>query len=196
MGRMLEWESPHELNAFRLLDANPAVTQFEEQPLMVHYMLDGMERVHYPDVGVVVDGAKELWEVKTRAESLDPETARRTELMSSDLPKFGYKYRMVIAEDLAVAPRLSNALMLLRHGRTNIPTLERERLRRMMGDVSELTWGAVLAGAFGKRSKAYVCRLVLEGALRFDMNAPMSERTLISTVRSGMPVKELCLEAT
>jgi hypothetical protein len=185
MNRMIQWESPHELNAFRLLDADPAVSRFEEQPLVVHYVLDGVEHEHYPDVKVVVDGAKELWEVKTRADALDPETARRTGLMTYGLPTFGYRYRMVIAEDLASAPRLPIAQTLLDHGRVEIPIVERERLRRLLANVEELTWGDILSGVWGARGKAYACRLALEGALRIEMSVPLGPSTVISVVGRG-----------
>jgi len=185
MKRMLQWESPHELNAFRLLDANPAVGRFEEQPLVVNYVLDGIQHDHYPDVRVMVDGAQELWEVKTRADALDPETTRRTKLMTKGLPTFGYRYRMVIAEDLASAPRLTNALTLLQSGRADISIVERERLRRLLAQIQQVTWGDILDGALGARSKASACRLMLEGALRFDMGTRLKESTVIVVTNSG-----------
>jgi hypothetical protein len=185
MKRMLQWKTPHLLNAFRLLDANPAVWRFEEQPLVVHYELDGVEHDHYPDVKVEVDGEKELWDVATRTSALKPETARRSELLTKGLPAFGYRYRMVIAEDLAATSRLKNALTLLRHGRVDIPIIERERLRRQLATERHLTWSAILSGALGAQGKANACRLILEGTLRFDMSVPLCESTVISVVRSG-----------
>jgi len=185
LNRMLQWGTSHQLNAFRLLDATPVVVRFEEQPLVVHYMLAGIQYDHYPDLKVLVNGARELWSVKTWAEAAKPETACRTELMIKGLPKFGYHYRMVIAEDLATQPRLKNALMLLRFGRLDIPIVERERLRRLLMTVQELTWGAILKGALGARGKVFACRLILEGVLRIDMTAPLCEQTVITKVGNG-----------
>ena len=50
MGRMIHWESINELNAFRLLDCDPNVTSYSEQPCQIAYVLDGVERIHYPDI--------------------------------------------------------------------------------------------------------------------------------------------------
>lgn len=48
MERMLQWESMNELNAFRVLDCDPRVTVFAEQPCEIVYF-DGTEtRHHYP----------------------------------------------------------------------------------------------------------------------------------------------------
>ncbi len=185
MNRMVHWESPNELNAFRLLDANASVTEFVEQPAVVTYVMDGVERKHYPDIKVVMGSAKALWEVKTRADALDPETARRTELMTVGLPRYGYAYHVAIADDFKKTPSLANALILLRLGRTDIPIVERERLRRKFAEVQHLTWGLIKGGALGSMGKAYACRLILEGALRFNMDAPLVDTTVISATSDG-----------
>jgi hypothetical protein len=44
MKRMLHWESIGELNAFRVLDCDPDVTHFSEQPCQIRYVEDGAER--------------------------------------------------------------------------------------------------------------------------------------------------------
>ena len=44
--RMVQWESENELNAFRLLDCDPDVTCFNEQPCEVKYVLGGQVRSH------------------------------------------------------------------------------------------------------------------------------------------------------
>jgi len=41
---MLHWESIGELNAFRVLDCDPDVTHFSEQPCQIRYVEDGAER--------------------------------------------------------------------------------------------------------------------------------------------------------
>src|SRR5882757_3729479 len=67
MGRMMHWESANELNAFRLLDCDPNVTSYCEQPCQIRYTLNGVERVHYPDILVTTTAGKQFWEVKLRS---------------------------------------------------------------------------------------------------------------------------------
>jgi len=83
MKRMVQWESENELNAFRLLDCNPDVTSFHEQPCEVMYFLDGKARSHYPDILVEKNGRKELWEVKPESEAEKPEVVTRSTLLGS-----------------------------------------------------------------------------------------------------------------
>lgn len=172
---MLHWESTHELNAFRLLDANPAVLRFCEQPLTVRYVLDGVEHDHYPDIQVVTEQGKELWEVKTGEDAASPEVAQRTRLLAEALPAFGFAYRVVTAEDLAVQPRLANVLFVLRHGRTDIPIVERERIRVLLAKLPNLTWGAIRRGALGTKGLNYACRLILEGGLVADISGDLPD---------------------
>ena len=72
MGRMIHWESINELNAFRLLDCDPSVKSYCEQPCQIRYVLDGVERVHYPDILVTTTAGKQLWEVRVRSNASEP----------------------------------------------------------------------------------------------------------------------------
>ncbi len=171
MGRMLQWESVPELNAMRLLDADPFVRFFAEQPLTLRYRLNGESRIHYPDLLVERDNdLKELWEVKSAKDAAREEVAARTRLLQAALPTYGYEYRMVYAEELRRQPRLSNALEILKWGRGPITAVERERIRAILNRLPAVTWGAAVSGALGRSGRHSLCRLVLEGTLAFDVN--------------------------
>lgn len=171
MGRMLQWESVAELNAMRLLDVDPSVCSFAEQPLVVRYALNGDSRIHYPDLLVVRDGGpKELWEIKTEKDADREDVAERTELLRASLPSHGYFYQMIHAEELRQQPRLSNAIEILKWGRTPITELEREQVRALLTQRPAVTWGAAVSGVLGPSGRHLLARLVLEGMLAFDLN--------------------------
>lgn len=182
MGRMLQWESQNELNAFRLLDANPAIIAYQEQPLIIHYRLDGEVHDHYPDVLVRFRQTKELWEIKPAAQASRAEVTARTRLMEKALPRFGFAYRVILAEDLAKKPLLSNVFTILKFGRQPVPPISRERIRQTFRAQTVLTWGAIRDGAFGRDGMSYVCRLALEGRLRIDLEVPMTRATTITWI--------------
>jgi hypothetical protein len=106
MRRMVHWESLNELNAFRLLDCDPRVWRFSEQPCRIVFTIDGIRRIHFPDVLVIGAEGKQLWEIKTRCKSMDSEVLRRTELLSKAL-----HLRRVHAAWLPVCCRMSEALL-------------------------------------------------------------------------------------
>jgi hypothetical protein len=176
---MIQWESIHELNAFRILDANPAVKQFFEQPAEIHYFLNGELHRHYPDALVYIDDFKEFWEIKSERDALEPETVARTELLTVALPKMGFRYRMVIGEDLAREPRRSNVSTILQFGRCDVTLIDRERVRRKLASERAIVWGDVLDGALGKNGRNHICRLILEGILAFDFEQPLCRQTML-----------------
>jgi hypothetical protein len=179
MGRMMQWESSHECNHFRRLDAEPRVRAFFEQPCEIRYMFDGVEHRHYPDVLVEFALTKELREVKTKADANRPEIARRTELLMEALPSYGYQYRIVLAEDLAAQPYLDTAAALLRFGRAPVPLEAREWIRRLLAVEGAISWQSVLDGLLGPKGRNYICRLFLEGALDIDLSLALDSDTVI-----------------
>lgn len=177
MRRMLQWESENELNAFRLLDCDPEVTRFSEQPCEVIYVLDGQSRSHYPDVLVEKDGQRELWEVKPESEAEEPEVVTRTTLLVLGLPFWGYTYRVVLANHLAMQPRQGNACFLLGFGRRAVTECEQEFIRRVFTRRGSLLWSDACRGEYGPRGREILCNLVLRGVLTFDLNSPIGPST-------------------
>lgn len=179
MERHVQWESPNELNAYRLLDADPSVMRFQEQPLEIIYELDGVMHHHFPDTLVETQSGKALWEIKPRQWAMTPKNTMRAALMTSELPKYGYEYRLVIAEELRRQPRLNTVLTLLQWGRQDIPLVDRERLRLHFVNTPSVTWDAVLNGELGPDGRRYVSRLLLEGALSYDMDQPLTHESVL-----------------
>lgn len=183
MGRMVQWESHNELNAYRLLDANPSVKAFHEQPLVIHYRLGGEPHIHYPDTLVDLGTSRELWEVKSATEAIRPENVARTKFLTSALLNHGFTYRMVLAEDLKREPRLSNVLTMLKYGRKPISLVEREQIRQILATSSGICWGSIAKSDLGGRGRFILARLVLEGRLLFDIDAHFDENTLLMPIQ-------------
>jgi hypothetical protein len=186
MGRMMHWESSNELNAFRLLDCDPNVTSYSEQPCRIAYVLEGVEKIHYPDILVTTTGGKQLWEVKPRSNASEPDVLARAAFLSRVLPSWGYEYRTVLAEDLARQPRLSNAKLLLSVGKRAVSDCEWEEVRRTMAEQERLLWSEACAGNYGMRGREILCSLVLKGVLTIDMNMPISPATEFVARKGGL----------
>ncbi len=181
--RALAWDSAAELNLFRLLDCNPAVLSFAEQPCTIHYRLGGVEHRHVPDSIVRADSAQPaFWEVKTAADARRPEIADRTLLLTEHCPLHGYQYSVVLAEDLRREPRLRNARLLLRYGRNALTFEQREYFRRLLVANVPLAWDDVEAERLAPFSFRQACRLVLEGQLSINIDQPLSGQLLMPVV--------------
>ena len=186
MGRMMHWESGNELNAFRLLDCDPNVTSYCEQPCRIAYAMDGVEKIHFPDILVTTTGGKQLWEVKPRSNALEPEVLVRAAFLARVLPKWGYEYRTVLAEDLVRQPRLSNANLLLSLGKRAVSDCEWEDVRRTMAEQESLVWSEACAGNYGPKGREILCSLVLRGTLTINMNVPISLTTEFVARKGGL----------
>lgn len=177
MGRMIQWESHNELNAFRLLDANPEALAYHEQPLTIEFVLDGERHKHYPDVLVQWGDSRELWEIKPEAEASLPIYTRRTRFLEAALPALGFSYRVVLAEELAQQPRLSNVLTLLKYGRAPVSELAREQVRQLFSASPSIVWGSAIEGALGHHGREALARLTLEGHLVCDIDQQLQPAT-------------------
>lgn len=179
MGRMIQWESVNELNAYRLLDADPNVLRYFEQPCVVKYRINGEIRKHYPDCFVVRPEGKELWEIKPNSEAIRPDVVERTTLLIRELPRLGFSYRLILGDDLAKEPRLGNVLTILKFGRTPVSPITRERLRQFASQAGVLTWEDADNGVAGPLSRHAICRLILEGDLQVDLDVSWTKNTIL-----------------
>jgi hypothetical protein len=176
MDRMLGWESNSELLAFRLLDCDPLIRRFVEQPCEIVYTIGGETRRHYPDIYVESRREKQLWEVKDDSRASQPDLATRTKLLTEGLKTHGFGYRLILATELRVQPRLQNAGVLLRYGRSPVDEVRKESIRVALRRTG-VTWGAACNGEYGPDGRQILCRLVLEGFLAVDMDQPLSADT-------------------
>lgn len=174
MNRMMQWESVNELNAFRLLEADPSVIRFSEQPFVIKYVMNGEEFYHYPDILFETTDTKHLWEVKPNAYASRPEVAARTALLRNQLPNHGYKYDLVLAEDLARKGRLHNIKKLLIHGRSRVSPLLREHIRQLFISKPNMTLGSIVNAPSIEVSVREIYRLILDGVLRCDLENPLT----------------------
>lgn len=181
MNRMLEWESNSELLAFRLLDCDPKIRRFVEQPCEIVYTIGGETRRHYPDIYVEYQHEKQLWEVKDDGRASQADVVGRTKLLTEGLKPHGFTYRLVLASELRKQPRLQNANILLSHGRGSIEEINRERVRLALQRAGSLSWGRACAGEYGPNGRQILCRLTLEGVLTMDMGQPLSGNTLFES---------------
>ena len=177
MQRMMQWESIHEGNAMRILDATPCVISFNEQPCEIIYTLNGIQRRHYPDFMVTERNRCEFWEVKTECDANDPEVVERTHHLMNALPTYGYGYRMVLAETLATQPRLDNVKRLNKLGRHPVSAIEQETIRRFFIREPVLQWGTLEAKS--PVALRHISRLILEGKLSINLHQPINAASQI-----------------
>lgn len=175
-GRMMQWESTLERDAFFLLDADPSVISFHEQPVRISYYLDGVMKEHFPDVLANHCHKSSLLEVKTDKEGTSEAVISRSNLMASMLPS-DIQYKVVTEAQIRLEPRLSNAKLLLRHGRLSVNhQAQQQFLHRYFAD-GACTFGKFLEGESAQHNFSLACRMLLEGTLSVDIYEEISPAT-------------------
>ncbi|MGZ3238624.1 MAG: Tn7 transposase TnsA N-terminal domain-containing protein [Burkholderiaceae bacterium] len=187
-GKSIRWESFIEQDCFIRLDADPEVDSFQEQPAALHYMDDGIQRIHFPDLFLIRRGLRALWEIKSHTDPNLHEAQRRGALLAPQLLYMGFDYRVVTDIEIRSEPQFSNAKMLLRIGRLPVNQVTREIIRRRV-EKRPTTWHQILIGSLGPQGLMHVARLILDGALFYDNTMPICASTLISVSPTQKPTK-------
>lgn len=174
MGRMMQWESTLERDAFYLLDADPSVTAFSEQPARIDYMLDGKTRTHFPDILVSRPQQSSLYEIKSDKEADSEEVQARANHLTLFLEANQLHYKVVTESEIRKEPRLSNAKLLLRHGRLAVTQHGQQRIIERYFSNEECSLRAIPQPDF-----AIACRMILEGTIWIDINKEITDSDLI-----------------
>jgi hypothetical protein len=171
------WESPLERDALRLLECDPAVSAYWTQPFTVRFRepWGGPWRQHTPDILAYRSGRPVVIEIKDAAKAAHEVVARRLATLREAFAAHGLEYRIWTQKVIRQAPRLTNAIWLLRYrGEEVAPSLhlltssilrENGALRR-----SELERLLVAHGAPRDRLTPKIMALLLHGRLRLALN--------------------------
>jgi hypothetical protein len=169
VGRMIHCESKIEFGFCNLLEIDPDVSGFCEQPMQVHYRINGETHFHIPDSLVNRKDRVSVLECKEKVKLDDPQLAARTELLSRCLPKLGFEYR-VVTEDAICEPRLQNAKDVCYVGRYPVDASTRDRILKLVDSDVPVTWGGAITGQLGPRGQGALLRMVRDGDLWFDID--------------------------
>lgn len=178
-GKMHHWESHLEQDAFCILDIDPEVISFREQPAKLTYRdTTGARRIHYPDILVRLPSRKEFVEVKPDKEAESSEVLERTRCIQPLLAERGFGYRVWKESEIRHNGALiSNIRFLLRYGRTPVPLVRFEQFRRRFGNLTSLTWDDVTNTTDNPSALNDAARLVIDGVLRIALDCPITDDT-------------------
>jgi hypothetical protein len=182
MGRMVWWESPVERDYIHLLEPDGTVSFYKEQPLKIHFILDGKEYFYTPDFLVRRAGKIQIVEVKPEKKIHCEENQRRFRAASKACSQCGYEF--IIATDVVirVQPRLDNIKLFRKYYRTplNCP-LYNLYCQEFFSRKSELAAGELLP-LFTSRgvSERVFYALLYWGVLRVDLMKTFSKDSVIS----------------
>jgi TnsA endonuclease N terminal len=181
-GRIAWYESLLERDYMYLLDFDPQVTHWHEQPFKIRYVLDNKTHFYTPDLEVHRDTRKQVVEVKSQHQVDSGEFDTLFRLARSICAEEGYQY--VIATDRIIRKqsRLDNVKKLWKYART--PILPQHQLlcaEFFQPNNAEETELSDLLAFFKSKGVApqVVYAMLFWGILNFDLKEPLDEFTLI-----------------
>lgn len=120
MGQVIWWESQIERDYIYLLEFDPDVVSYEEQPLRIEYYLDGKKHRYTPDFLVRKADKRIIVEVKREEEALKEKNQCIFRIVSYMCACNGYEFIVVTNTMIRLQPRLDNIKLLTKYQRTPI----------------------------------------------------------------------------
>lgn len=175
-------ESILEMSFMYLLDFDPDVKYFKEQPCRIHYDLDGRKHTYTPDILVVRKELKQIVEVKPAGKAANAANQRLFQAVSPICGREGFSFVVVTDKTIMQQPRLDNVKTLWRYARTPLHIQHQiyceEVLRHRSSSSASLAEVFELFASKGV-PKQVVYALLFWGMLDFDLTQPLNPSSLI-----------------
>lgn len=183
--RTIHWESQLERDFVYLLEFDPVVLTYREQPETIHMQVGGVPRRYTPDFLVRTESAMAVYEVKPADKAATPEVAELMTCAAEHYAGRGMRYRVVTEVEIRVQPYLDNVMLLLRYQRHPVAPNIAVMVRVLLGN-GPLMMG-VLADCLGEAGAgaAEVLALVATHQLKADLVTRLLSRDTLIQLPGG-----------
>jgi len=181
MGKMLWWESQLERDNDYLIEIDPDVLSYEEQPLKIRYFLDGKVHWYTPDLRVVRQDSKQIIEVKDEEHANSPEYIELFRRVAPICHRNGYEFIVVTDSTIRVQPRLDNVKLIYKYAKTLVTSEHQMLLYTLFSDKGSLTLGEISKWFASKGiPDGIVYSLIYNGILSVDFMRPIGKGTAVT----------------
>ena len=180
LGRMVAFESTLERDYLYLLDFEPSVTTFEEQPLTITYEHDGKVRRYTPDFLIREADREVLVECKPAAKLEHNDNPLKFAAARIYCEERGWSFRVVTDMELRRGYLLENIKRLTYYARATVPTDLAFAVTHLCHESEGLTIIEIVdqLPQFGpEQVTVAVWHLVYHHHLRLSPNRPLSDPT-------------------
>jgi len=181
MKRMIAFESLLERDFIYLLDYDPAVEWFEEQPLSIEYLHEG-KLLHYtPDFHLLEEGQHILVECKPERFVETEENRRKFGVAQEWCRGCGWEFRVVTEQQIRSGFRLQNVKLLAQYARQKVDGIIRSQIFASLQEARTAVSVQDLAQAIGSPVAASLFCLAYQHEINLALDhAPISEATIVS----------------
>jgi len=132
VGRLVRYESLNEKYLLKVLEVDPSVTTYCEQPLTIDYPYNNKVSTYTPDVlAEHINGTKTLFEAKSQQEldQKDPRLEAKLQAAHHYCHKLGWEFK-VITENIKTSAEFARADIILPH--LMCPGLDMNKLNKLL----------------------------------------------------------------
>lgn len=174
--RSVPYTSTLERDLLFVLEYEPCVWRYQEQPFVVTGIFEEQERHYTPDYALWADSGQILIECKPTALLADPHTQQQLAVGNQWANAHGWQFEVVTDTRLRTGSYLANLKLLWRYSRLSVsPALQTELLERLR-PVNRLPLG-VLASA--PEAVPTVLHLIFRHVLQVDLSQPLNVQSQV-----------------
>jgi hypothetical protein len=183
MGRMVKWESQIERDFLYLLEFDPDVLIFHEQPVEISFAYKTKTGKYYPDFYVERHSSKELVEVKPSSKLRDPENKIKFLVGEEYCRERGWIFKVVTHEQIREESLLENIKLLNRYATVDVPAeFSHYTLGLVETNGGEMCLIELITRSkekFGRAAINNIYSLLFHQSLYADLKKPLTDETTI-----------------
>lgn len=185
MGRMIAFESLLERDFIYLLDYDPDVEWFEEQPLSIEYVHETKLLRYTPDFHLLECGQHVLVECKPERFVETEENRRKFAVAREWGERQGWEFRVITDQQVRSGFRLQNVKLLAQYARQKVNRAIRSQIHAFLQEAQTVVSVNDLAHAISSTDSPAVITSIFYLAYHHEINlslddAPISEATTVS----------------
>ena len=189
MGRMVAFESLLERDYLYLLDYDPDVAWFEEQPLTIEYQHEGKVLHYTPDFHLLERGRDVLVECKPVRFTHTDENQRKFAVAQLWCDQRRWEFRVVTEQQVRGGVRLENIKLLASYARQSVDPVLQGRIYAFLHDVSAPPTITALASTLVPDATALAVVRILHLAFHHQVCIPLDDVPLTGDAPVYLPIR-------
>lgn len=180
MGRIVWYESLLERDYLFLLEIDPAVIFYQEQPLRIYYFLEGKKRRYTPDFLIQRKHGKQIVEVKPKKKAMEQRYITLFRIVDEICWRDGYKFHVATDAVIRSQPRLNTAKFLYKYARTPLFPQHQIYCHELFAREQEILLGEIIK-FFASRDigPQVVFALIFHGVLSVNLTELLSPNSIV-----------------
>lgn len=189
-GRAVWYESQLERDLIHLLEIDPDVVSYREQPFKIRYVLNGGIHLYTPDFLVERTKRKQVVEVKTEKDAEKEENKAVFARAALICQRDGYEFVLATDKTIREQPRLDNVKLLYKYSGTPVPNEHQIHAYAFFAKRKKSTIAEMVNFFASKGSGMQVVyALIYLGILWVDLSKPIGAKSIVS-----MPMAQYALQ--